>query len=76
MTERGPGGGACSLGFAELFVLAKGRVWTTEEKAKFEALDQNDRNERVSEWAREAGGIATEDRVGTDGRVYRAFWKE
>ena len=28
----------------------------------------------VRELAREAGGIETADRVGTDGQVYTAFW--
>jgi len=66
---------ACSLGFAELFALAHEREWTAEERAAFYALDQPERNTRVMEWAREAGGIHTEDRRGADGIIYKAFWR-
>lgn len=66
----------CSLGFADLFRLAKKRDWTRAEERVFQALDQEGRNAAVVELAREAGGIRTEDRVGTDGVIYTAFWLE
>lgn len=64
------------MGFRELFFLAKGREWTQEEVKAFQALDQPGKNRAVKQLAAEAGGIRTEDQVGTDGVVYTAFWKE
>lgn len=69
-------GRECSIGFADLFRLAKKRGWTDAEERAFQALSQRDRNAAVMELAREAGGIHTEDRLGTDGQVYTAFWLE
>jgi hypothetical protein len=69
-------GRECSIGFAELFALAKGRAWTAEEERAFHSLDQESRNAWVSQRAQEAGGVRTEDRVGTDGVLYLAFWIE
>jgi hypothetical protein len=66
----------CPMGFAELFRLAKGRDWTEEELQGFQVLDQAGKNRVVKQLAAEAGGIRTEDQVGTDGVVYTAFWKE
>ena len=68
--------GNCSLGFADLFLLAKKRDWTPQEKRAFQTLDQAGRNAAVVALAREAGGIRTEDRVGMDGVTYTAFWRE
>lgn len=64
------------MGFRELFFLAKGREWTPEEVKGFQALDQAGKNRMVKELAAEAGGIRTEEQVGTDGVVYTAFWKD
>ena len=69
-------GRECAIGFAELFRLAKKRGWTAEEERAFQALNQPARNAAVLELAREAGGIHTEDRLGSDGLVYTAFWLE
>jgi hypothetical protein len=69
-------GRECSIGFADLFRLAKKRDWTAEEERTFAALTQPERNAAVLELAREAGGIRTEDRLGCDGLVYTAFWQE
>lgn len=66
----------CSIGFRELFQLAKGREWTPDEVNAFQALDQAGKNRMVKQLAAEAGCIRTEDQVGTDGVVYTAFWKE
>ena len=66
----------CTIGFADLFRLAKKRGWTAEEERAFRAMTQPQRNSEVKELAREAGGIRTEDRIGTDGLVYTAFWLE
>ena len=39
-------------------------------------MNQEARNAAVVALAREAGGVRTEDRVGTDGVTYTAFWLE
>jgi hypothetical protein len=64
------------MGFGELFELAHGRAWTGEEARAFAGLDQAGRNAAVKELAAKAACVRTEDRVGTDGRVYTAFWVE
>jgi uncharacterized protein YbjQ (UPF0145 family) len=64
------------MGFAELFRLARKRIWTTEEKDAFQALDQEARNAAVKQLAQEAGCVRTADRLGTDGVIYTAFWLE
>jgi hypothetical protein len=68
------------MGFRELFELAKGRLWTPEEERAFGALGQEARNQAVRELAGEAGVrgacVRVEDRLGTDGVVYSAFWRE
>ena len=69
-------GSDCSLGFADLFRLAKKRDWTPAEERGFQEMSQQARNAVVLALAREAGGIRTEDRVGTDGVTYTAFWLE
>ena len=66
----------CAIGFADLFRLAKKRRWTADEERAFQGMTQPERNAAVVELAREAGGIHTEDRIGTDGQVYTAFWLE
>jgi hypothetical protein len=67
---------SCSMGFRELFQLAKGRDWTEDEVQAFQKLDQPGKNAMVKQLAAEAGCIRTEDQVGTDGVVYTAFWRE
>ena len=70
-------GNDCEMGFADLFRLARKRIWTPEEKDAFQALDQDARNAAVKQLAREAGCcVRTEDRLGTDGMIYTAFWLE
>jgi hypothetical protein len=64
------------MGFADLFRLARKRIWTTEEKDAFQALDQDARNAAVKQLAQEAGCVRTADRLGTDGLIYTAFWLE
>ena len=66
----------CEMGFGELFRRARNREWTAEEAGDFAALDQDSRNRLVRQLAKEAGGIRTADRTGTDGIVYTAFWAD
>jgi hypothetical protein len=70
------GGPECLFSFRDLFVAAEGRAWTTEEEVCFKGLTQDERNEWVSGLAAKAPQFVTEDKVGTDGIVYRAFWIE
>ena len=67
--------GGC-MGFGELFTLAKGRAWTLEEERHFQSVDQDTRNQIVKQLAIEAGCVRTEDRRGSDGKTYTAFWVE
>ena len=69
-------GRECFIGFQDLFLLAEGRPWSPEEERRFAELDQPSRNAKVKELAARAGNIRTEDRMGTDGLVYTAFWVE
>lgn len=66
--------GNCCMGFRELFELAKKRPWTSDEERAFAALDQDARNIAVKSLAAEAGCVQTEERRGSDGVVYTAFW--
>lgn len=65
---------SCQFSFDDLFQAAFGRVITEKERRELYGLSQTDRNQRVGEWAKKAGW-QTEDRVGTDGIEYRAFWQ-
>lgn len=69
-------GRECFIGFQDLFRLAEGRAWTGAEERAFAGLSQPERNARVKALAAAAGNVRTEDRVGTDGLVYTAFWVE
>jgi hypothetical protein len=66
----------CDYSFADLFRIVRNRSWTDAERAQFESLDREERNEWVRQLAAEsAGQIVTEDRRGSDGLVYTAFWR-
>lgn len=62
------------MSFRDLFTLAHDRPWTPAEERAFLGLDQPARNHAVKQWAARAPGIRTEDRLGTDGLIYTAFW--
>jgi len=51
-------------------------MWTPEEEQVFSGLTQEERNEWVSRLAQKAPQFKTQDKVGTDGITYRAFWIE
>jgi hypothetical protein len=63
------------MGFRELFELAHGRSWTRAEEQQFSELNQEAKNACVKQLASRAAGVVTEDRIGTDGQVYTAFWR-
>ena len=69
-------GPECLFSFNDLFVASEGRMWTPEEEASFKSLSQDQRNEWVSKLAAKAPQFVTQDKVGTNGIVYRAFWVE
>lgn len=69
-------GPECCFSFADLFNAAEGRTWTPDEESIFRALSQSEKNEWVSRLAAKASQFRTEDKVGTDGVTYRAFWIE
>ena len=69
-------GQECRYSFDDLFRLAYDRDWTAEEKGAFMALDQLARNREVRRLADQAGCVRTEDRLGSDGLMYTAFWVE
>lgn len=71
-----PMSGDCCLSFRDLFLLAKKRPWTADEERYFQTIDQPTRNKLVKELALEARCIKTEDRRGTDGQIYTAFWMD
>ncbi len=68
-------GRECQYSYADLFEAIHGRTWNESERLQFESLTQPQRNAWVKEMARAAdGAVSTEDRMGTDGQVYTAFW--
>lgn len=69
-------GRECAFGFGDLFRAAHGRAWSDAERADFEALGHDERNAAVRRWAASTSVIRTEDRLGSDGRLYVAFWVE
>ena len=69
-------GQECRYSFDDLFRLAHGRDWTEAEKSAFMVLEQNARNREVKRLADQAGCVRTEDRLGSDGLMYTAFWVE
>lgn len=67
-------GPECCFSFADLFTAAEGRMWTEQEENVFKNLSQSERNDWVSRLAEMAPQFKTQDKVGSDGLIYRAFW--
>ncbi len=68
-------GRECQYSYADLFEAVRGRTWNESERLQFESLTQPQRNAWVKDLAGASGGtVGTEDRVGTDGQTYTAFW--
>jgi hypothetical protein len=63
----------CAYSFNDLHLAANGKGLSAQESESFLLLDQNERNALVKQWAELAGWLV-EDRVGSDGLVYTAFW--
>jgi hypothetical protein len=62
------------MSFADLHLRAKGRQWREEEVEAFRLMSQAEKNKWVLAMAAEADGVKTEQRIGTDGVTYIAFW--
>lgn len=65
---------SCRFSFDDLYYARFGRAMKTQEKTELYTQPQEKRNNIVRRWAREAGWL-TENRVGSDGVMYTAFWK-
>lgn len=67
---------SCRYSFDDLFVAAFGEAMSDARRRELYALSQDRRNVTVREWVgRTAGRFACEDRRGTDGVIYTAFWE-
>jgi hypothetical protein len=55
-------------------VAAEGRIWTIEEEIELISLSQEERNEWVTKLVAKAPQFITQDKIGDDGVIYRAFW--
>lgn len=66
---------SCCYSFDDLFVAVNGRVMSEVERRALYDLPQQQRNEWVRQMAaRTMGRFACQDRQGTDGVTYTAFW--
>ncbi len=67
---------SCCFSFDDLFLAAHHRPMTDAERQALRDRDQPARNRLVRQWVAEtAGDFACEDRRGTDGVLYTAFWQ-
>lgn len=65
----------CNFSFKDLYNAALGKDMDPLEIQAFNSVSQEERNEKVKLWA-DMAGWTTEERIGSDGRVYVAFWQE
>ena len=63
----------CAYSFRDLFQAAFGREAKPEEMDEFSHLTQEEKNQKVKEWAKLADWN-TLDKVGADGQTYTAFY--
>lgn len=64
---------SCSFSFWDLYTAAYGKAPSIELKKKFMSLSQNEINRKVRKWAHIAEW-KTEERMGTDKKLYLAFF--
>jgi hypothetical protein len=70
-------GKSCCYSFDDLFRAAHQRDMSEAERSAFAALDQPGKNLAVKQMVTKTGGRFTcEDRTGTDGLTYTAFWAD
>ena len=66
---------SCCYSFDDLFLAAMARPMTDGERADLRAADQPRKNRLARQWVTLTGGsFECEDRTGTDGVLYTAFW--
>jgi len=67
---------SCCFSFDDLHKAAFGRLMAVEEADSLRRQTQDEKNATVREWtARTNGAFRCEDRLGTDGVTYTAFWR-
>lgn len=68
---------SCCFSFDDLFEAVHGRVMTAVERRGLYALPQPERNDWVKRMVEAtAGRFTCDDRRGSDGVMYTAFWAE
>lgn len=65
----------CAYSFADLYVASEGKKMSEKFREKFFKMSQEKRNKLVKKWSEKAGWW-TEERVGSDGKIYTAFSQE
>ena len=63
----------CAYSFDDLHFAAMKKHFSALESERFLRLNQQSKNDLVAQWAAKAGW-QTEERIGSDGLVYIAFW--
>lgn len=64
---------SCNFSFWDLYTAAHGKTATVEFKKEFMSQFQTTINKHVKEWAKKAKW-KTEERIGTDKKLYLAFF--
>ncbi len=64
----------CDYSFEMLYQATFGKAMSVDQKEKFKDLPQEEINELVLKWSKQARWH-TQKRTGTDGVEYCAFWK-
>ncbi len=65
----------CQYSFDDLYLAAFQSELSDAERAGFKTLLQSELNRLVADWAAKAGWH-TAERVGSDGKIYLAFWPD
>lgn len=67
---------SCCFSFDDLYFAAHARPMTDAERDALRQSDQSRRNQIARQWTAMTGGTFTcQDRHGTDGVLYTAFWR-
>jgi hypothetical protein len=66
---------SCCYSFDDLFLAAMARPMSAAEREDLRHADQPRKNRLARQWVSQTGGaFECEDRTGTDGILYTAFW--
>ncbi len=63
----------CAYSFDDLYFAATSKHLSALESERFLQLSQDEKNHLVRQWANQAKWMV-EDRIGSDGLTYSAFW--